>query len=214
MEATNELGYPAVPETEDERELLGFIRQIHKARVLDEDALSVTDVFKLIEMLAPEEDRKTIQNAKKNYGRLKNRTIGIICIDLIPRLFVASLWKYENEMSESTIKWSKWNRRFQRIYQYQRELEKQIDNIETEKGYVQEHEHHEIVRSVRKECWQKCEDIEREKDREIVSMKIQMKKDQHHINHLEQKGEYLTKQLHLLSSPTTDKQPEAPTDPL
>ena len=214
MEATNELGYHAVPETEDERELLTFIRQIHSEKVLTEDALSVTDVFKLIEMLAPEEDRKTIQNAKKNYGRLKNRTIGIICIDLIPRLFVASLWKYENEMSESTIKWSKWNRRFQRIYQYQRELEKQIDNIETEKGYVQEHEHHEIVRSVRKECWQKCEDIEREKDREIVSMKIQMKKDRHHINHLEGTVEYLTKQLDLLSRPATDTKPEALPDPV
>ena len=165
-------------------------------------------------MLAPQEDRKTIQNARKNYGRLKNRTIGIICIDISPRLFIGSLWKYETEHSESVIKWSKWNRRFQRIYQYQRELEKQIDNIETEKGYVQEHEHHEIVRSVRKECWQKCEDIEREKDREIVSMKIQMKKDQHHINHLEGTVEYLTKQLDLLSRSATDTKPEAPPDPL
>jgi len=198
MEATNELGYAAVPETEDERELLHFIRQIHSEKVLTEDALSVPDVFKLIELLAPADDRKTIQNAKKNYGRLKNRTIGTICIDIIPRLFVGSLWKYETEMTAGTIKWSVWNRRFQRIYEYQRELEKQIENIEAEKGYVQEHEHHEIVRSVRKECRQKCEDIEHEKDREIMSMKIQMKKEQHHINHLEQKGEYLTKQLHLL----------------
>ena len=81
MEAKNELGYPAVPETEDEGELLKFIRQIHKAKVLDEDALSVSDVFKLIELLSPE-DRKTIRNARKNYGRLKNRTIGTICVDI------------------------------------------------------------------------------------------------------------------------------------
>ena len=46
MEATNELGYPAVPETEDERELMKFIRQIHNENVLTEESLSVTDVFK------------------------------------------------------------------------------------------------------------------------------------------------------------------------
>jgi hypothetical protein len=47
-----------------------------------------------------------------------------------------------------------------------------------------------------------------------MSMEIQMKKDQHHINHLEQMGEYLTKQLDLLSRPETDTKPEAPPDPL
>ena len=152
-------------------------------------------------MLAPQEDRKTIQNARKNYGRLKNRTIGIICIDIIPRLFIASLWKYENEMGEQVIKWNKCHRRLQRIHEEMRELELQIEKIETEKGYMQEHEHHEILRAVRKECRQKCDDIEYAKDKEIMSLKIQMKKDSHHINHLEGKGDYLTKQLDLLSTP-------------
>ena len=200
MEATNELGYHAVPETEDERVLLNFIRQLHNKNVLTEESLSVTDVFKLIELLAPE-DSKTIRNARKNYGRLKNRTIGTVCIDIIPRLFVGSLWKYETEYSESVIKWSKWNRRFQRIHEYHRELEEQIEKIETEKGYMREHEHHEILRTVRKECREKCDDIEYAKDKEIMSLKIQMKKDSHHIKHLEGKGEYLAKQLHLMSTP-------------
>jgi len=213
MEEKNELGYPAIPETEDERELLKFIRQIHSKSVLTEESLTVTDIFKLIELLSPE-DSKTIRNARKNYGRLKNRTIGTICVDIIPRLFVGSLWKYESESSESIIKWSKWNRRFQRIYEYQRELEQQIEKVETEKGYIREHEHHEIVRTVRKECRQKCDDLEYEKDKEIVSLQIQMKKDRHHINHLEGTVEYLTKQLDLLSRPATDTKPEALPDPV
>ena len=200
MEAKNELGYPAVPETEDERELLKFIRRIHNENVLTEESLSVTDVFKLIELLAPD-DSKTIRNARKNYGRLKNRTIGSICVDIIPRLFVGSLWKYEKELGESVVKWNKWRRRFQRIHEYHRELEEQIEKIETEKGYMREHEHHEILRAVRKECQQKCEDIEYAKDREIMSLKIQMKKDIHHINHLEGHKEWLTKQLDLMSTP-------------
>ena len=79
---------------------------------------------------------------------------------------------------------------------------------------MQEHEHHEILRTVRKECRQKCEDIEYAKDKEIMSLKIQMKKDSHHINHLEGKGDYLTKQLDLLSRPETDTKPEAPPDPI
>ena len=203
MEAKNELGYAAVPETEDERELLKFIRLLHNKNVLTEESLTVTDVFKLIELLSPE-DSKTIRNARKNYGRLKNRTIGTICIDIIPRLFVGSLWKYESESSESIIKWSKWNRRFHRIYEYQHELEQQIEKVETEKGYIREHEHRELVREVRKECRQKCDDIEHEKDKEIMILKIQKKKDSHHIQHLEGKCGYLTKQLDLLSTPAPD----------
>ena len=127
--------------------------------MLTEESLSVTDVFKLIELLSPE-DSKTIRNARKNYGRLKNRTIGTICIDIIPRLFVGSLWKYERELGEYAVNWNKWHRRFQRIHEYHRELEQQIEKIETEKGYMQEHEHHEIVRAVRKECRQKCGETE------------------------------------------------------
>ena len=200
MEAKNELGYPAVPETEDEGELLKFIRLLHNKNVLTEESLTVTDVFKLIQLLSPE-DSKTIRNARKNYGRLKNRTIGTICIDIIPRLFVGSLWKYEKEPGDFAIKWSRWNRRFHQIYEYQRELEQQIEKVETEKGYIREHEHHELVRTVRKECRQKCDDIEHEKDREIMSLKIQMKKDNHHIKNLEAKTEWLTKQLHPLSTP-------------
>ena len=66
---------------------------------------------------------------------------------------------------------------------------------------MREHEHHEILRAVRKECRQKCDDIEYAKDREIMSLKVQMKKDSHHVKHLEGKDKYLTKQLHLLSTP-------------
>ena len=119
MEAKNELGYPAVPETEDEGELLKFIRLLHNKNVLTEESLTVTDVFKLIQLLSPE-DGKTIRNARKNYGRLKNPTIGPNCIDSIPRRFVGSLWKYEKEAGDFAIKWSRWNRRFNRIYAYQR----------------------------------------------------------------------------------------------
>ena len=132
---------------------------------------------------------------------VRSSRVWSICVDIIPRLFVGSLWKYETELGESVVKWNKWYRRFQRELEYQRELEQQIEKIETEKGYMQEHEHHEILRTVRKECRQKCEDIEYEKDREIMSLKIQMKKDSHHINHLEGHKEYLTKQLDLMSTP-------------
>ena len=61
----------------------------------------------------------------------------------------------EKEITESIPKRDELKKSRINLEKNIKELEQQIEKLETEKGYMREHEHHEILRTVRKECQQK-----------------------------------------------------------
>tara|TARA_Y100001972_G_C7635067_1_gene318812 strand:- start:133 stop:678 length:546 start_codon:yes stop_codon:yes gene_type:complete len=106
----------------------------------------------ILRAVMPKLTKEKAQTQLKNYSRLKPDHMLFMCIDTIVNMFLIMCWDDDRKNTDNQyVKTRTFRQLIKNKVEDYEDIQKEYDDLVEEKGFIQEKEHNEMVKELRKE---------------------------------------------------------------
>jgi DNA repair exonuclease SbcCD ATPase subunit len=134
------------------QELTNLVEMIKDRDVKLPEDLATIKIWDILQVLIPKLTKAKVKNQKKNYAKLNSENMLYMCIETIVRMFIFIVYDDgRKELDTQILKTRTFKHLIKNRIDECEDLEKEIERIKEEKGFVDEKYHDQEIRQRDKE---------------------------------------------------------------